>query len=396
MMKPLSLLISVLLICTVPQAQRKKKTLVVKEPVINHSFNRIFCGRPDSFYTRLHRLEKTKKGVVTIVQIGDSHTQPDFISSVVREKLQQQFGNAGRGLVFPYQLAQSNAPVDIQSSSTIPFSFNRVAHPEINALSGISGFEMETTAPSGGFTLQLKDKNAVPQQFSKIKLFFEKDSNTICSVITTTDTTSITSGVYTSLKKPTSSFELSYAENNAVFRFFGATLESGQPGVMYHNIGVNGAKYEHYNQAPIFWLQLKELNADLYIVSLGTNEAQAQVFDAKAFEQQLNDFVNHIKTISPDADLIITTSADSFKKGVANKEQKDLNNFIALYCEKNGISIWDLYRITNGYGASKRWLQKGYMNKDGIHYLSAGYQIHGQLLRDCLLNGYTKYVENIH
>lgn len=390
-MKKLLLLLMITGTFTNGQAQRKSRQSVKKEPVINTSFNRIFCGRPDTFYTRLHRLEKSKKGVVTIVQIGDSHTQPDFISSVVREKLQQQFGNAGRGLVFPYQLAQSNAPLDITSASDQSWLFNRVAHPEINTYSGISGFEIENNSITGGFSLQLKEKGGMAQTFDSVQLFFEKDSNTTCAVVTETDTLYPANSQTVSFKNPATGFRLNYSNNSSSFRFLGAVLKTRQPGVRYHNIGVNGAKYDHYNQAPAFWKQLRYLNADMFIVSLGTNEAQAPQFDAVLFEQQLNTFIANIKEVAPEADILITTSADSYKKGVANAEQRELNNFIARYCEKNGLPIWDLYRITNGYGAAKRWLQKGYLNKDGIHYLSAGYQIHGQLLRDCLINGYKKF-----
>src|ERR1700733_2544316 len=94
----------------------------------------------DSFYKKLATLKKTNKGVVRIVHIGDSHIQADILSGTVRHKLQDFFGNAGRGLNFPYQLAKSNAAADIASSSNISWHFNRLAHPEIPIAAGISGF----------------------------------------------------------------------------------------------------------------------------------------------------------------------------------------------------------------------------------------------------------------
>ena len=393
-MKRIVVLFLLLGTITNSHAQRKKKTSPIKEPVINQSFNRIFCGTLDSFYTRLHRLEKIKNGTVTVVQIGDSHTQPDFISSVVREKLQQRFGNAGRGLVFPYQLAQSNAPLDIISSSYQNWSFNRVAHPEINSFSGISGFEIESSASAGRLDFELKDRLGVQQNFSRIQLFYEKDSEVVATLVVGSDTLQSESSNSIKLPQPTNKFSWSFSGNQDTVRFFGAVLASGKPGVFYHNIGVNGAKYEHYNLAPVFWQQLSSLKADLYIVSLGTNEAQSPVFDPVYIEQQLSLFIQNIRAITPEADILITTSADSYKKGVYNAEQREVNNCIARYCEKNRIPIWDLYRVTNGFGASKRWMQKGYMNKDGVHYLRAGYEIHGQLLRDCLMQGYEKYIKS--
>src|SRR6218665_6047 len=61
-------------------------------------------------YEKLYQLEKTKTGRVNIAHIGDSHIQADIFSGLVRQKMQLKFGNAGRGLIFPYRLAKSNEP----------------------------------------------------------------------------------------------------------------------------------------------------------------------------------------------------------------------------------------------------------------------------------------------
>src|SRR5689334_10476240 len=99
-------------------------------PFISTVFNRISNNSGlDSFYKKLHQLKLNGSGTVSIVHIGDSHIQADFMTAVVRNGLQDFFGNAGRGLVFPYQLAQSNSPDDIYSSSSIGWQFNRIAHP---------------------------------------------------------------------------------------------------------------------------------------------------------------------------------------------------------------------------------------------------------------------------
>lgn len=62
----------------------------------------------DPFYKKLAALKKKGKGQVRIVHLGDSHIQADLLTAPVRTCLQAFFGNAGRGLVFPYQLARSN------------------------------------------------------------------------------------------------------------------------------------------------------------------------------------------------------------------------------------------------------------------------------------------------
>src|SRR5258705_12161983 len=142
---------------------------VKQYPYTNPAFNRIFSSSGlDSFYQKLYNLKKTGKGIVTVVHIGDSHIQADFLSAVVRKNLQQFFGNAGRGLVFPYQLAQSNAPPDINSSSNTTWEFNRVAHPEIPITPGISGFIIRSNALGASIDLSLKGQNT-DMSFNRLK-----------------------------------------------------------------------------------------------------------------------------------------------------------------------------------------------------------------------------------
>src|SRR4030095_12115711 len=126
-------------------------------------------------YNKLYRLKITGQGTVSIVHIGDSHIQAGFLSVVVRNGLQQFFGNAGRGLGFPYQLAQSNAPSDISSSSNTRWQFNRLAHPEIPITYGISGYGLKTNSDGASISFSLKPDAGGPQSFNRLKIF--TDSN---------------------------------------------------------------------------------------------------------------------------------------------------------------------------------------------------------------------------
>jgi len=62
------------------------------------------------FYDKLNKNES----VTNILFIGDSHIQSGHISEYLRKKFQNKYGNAGRGTVFPYPLANSNGAIDIK------------------------------------------------------------------------------------------------------------------------------------------------------------------------------------------------------------------------------------------------------------------------------------------
>src|SRR5512133_267315 len=69
------------------------------------------------FFNKLLKLENGETNQVSILHIGDSHIQADFLTREIRKNLQLRFGNAGRGLVFPLRVAGTNEPNDYRSST---------------------------------------------------------------------------------------------------------------------------------------------------------------------------------------------------------------------------------------------------------------------------------------
>ncbi len=178
--------------------------------------------------------------------------------------------------------------------------------------------------------------------------------------------------------------------------FFGdpGIFKKDSSGVLYSAIGINGARYETFIQSATFWEQLPGLQADLIIISLGTNDAQANEFNEKDFHQQVSLLMDKIKKIVPAAAILFTTAADSFKGRYPNRELWNMNVSLFSYCSANNIPIWDLYRTTNGYGSAYNWIKKGMMSADGIHFTAKGYQLQGQLLFNALAKGYNNYVNS--
>jgi len=362
-----------------------------KYPFISTVYNRISNNSGlDSFYQKLHRLKSGVTGTVSIVHIGDSHIQADFLTAVVRNGLQDFFGNAGRGLVFPYQLAQSNSPEDVYSSSTIRWQFNRIAHPEISIGYGISGYSIKTTAANASLLLSLR---GLARPFTRIRLFadslaawtikpVDNDSSFEMKKIPECNCTTI------DLDRENTGFNLSSQTPEVSKIIYGASLENDNPGIIYHTIGVNGARFDQYNLADLFWQQLPALKADLFIISLGTNEAQWDAFPETAFKKTLQLFIEKLKAASPGACILFTTAPDSYKRRRYNGVLRDLNSALINYCNTNYLPVWDLYRITNGYGSAYSWARRGLMTTDRIHFTPEGYRLQGSLLLSALAKGY--------
>ena len=379
-----------------------EQAAVKQFPQISAVFNRIFNGsQMDSFYQKLETLKRTGKGTVNIVHIGDSHIQADYMTAVVRNGLQQFFGSAGRGMVFPYQLAISNAPPDISSSSNTTWQFNRVTHTEIPIAAGVSGYVIRTSTPGASFDFSLKGQSQ-DISFNKLRFFTDSNSSWILQAdnnptpyLIKKEEGDAALSQDVQLENKAVSFALSSLPSNALKEFYGVSLENSGPGLLYHTIGVNGVRYDQFNVSPIFWQKLPALKADLYIISLGTNEAQKTDFDEPAFIKDVSLFLQKLKAASPHASVLITTAADSYYRGHhPNNVLRGINIALFNYCNRENIPIWDLYRISNGYGSSTRWIRRGLMNPDRIHFTGEGYRIQGQLLLAAIAKGYNNYVNS--
>lgn len=165
-------------------------------------------------------------------------------------------------------------------------------------------------------------------------------------------------------------------------------------GVFYHTISINGARFETFNQSATVWQQVALLNPDLFIISLGTNDAQAYVITDAELQKQMGIMMEKIKVAAPSSAVLVTTTADSFKNGAPNRELWDLNLWLMSYCTTNSIPIWDMYRVTNGFGSAYNWFRKGMMNGDGVHYTATAYKLQGQLLYNAIAKGYNSYVSS--
>ena len=172
------------------------------------------------------------------------------------------------------------------------------------------------------------------------------------------------------------------------FALNGLVLENNNSGVIYHSIGVNGAKASDYNKFRLFNEQLPVLNPDLVIISLGTNES----FDKQSGEQyfaNLNQMIQGIKDKNPQACVLVMTPPPS----ILHRKYK--NTFIEKYAElieenanvKN-YAVWDLLQVFGGNKSIKRNASKGYMARDKVHYSKAGYEKQGELFFEAFLQSY--------
>jgi len=357
------------------------------------------------FFEKLMQLEQSKDRKVVIVHIGDSHLQADHYPGVLRTNLQKQFGNAGRGLVAPFKVGRTNEPSNYKSSSNTKWQARRIVNEKDSLPIGISGLSIKNDDAKSSLMLTTFNKDGLDYSFNKITLFHQKGlqhySFNVCDSLScfqaAIDAHKDTLTEFTTIKvKPANCVIFNIDNQDTLFAktalIYGLLLENEQPGILYNNIGINGAEYRHYNKNFKLQSQMALLNPDLIIISLGTNEAYAPKYNSTDFYKQVDSLIANLKVMNPDATFIITTPGDS-NKGRKYKNPNNLKaaNTLIDYCKQHGLAYWNWFNIMGGTGVINKWALKGLTSKDKLHLSRKGYEIQGALLHAAILKAYQEY-----
>lgn len=358
----------------------------------------------EPFFRKLYEQRLHGGQKISIVHIGDSHILGNFLTREVRARLQSAFGDAGRGLVFPYKLAGSNGPKDFQVETNtrwIGSNCQRIINNETPF--GISGFSVQSTNINAELTLRLTDTATFEtKNFTKVTVFqhktgYEYDVEVFDEL----------SGQKAQLfveDQFSQSYYFDRPVNQATVRarkltsqqkrltLDGIALENELSGVVYHSIGVNGAKYNDFVRAKYFARQVGELAPDLVILSFGTNEAQGKT-DPAFLRRSMQNLIDAIQEQAPNALIMLTTPADSYLRGGRsfNPNMALVSDNIRRFAREKGYALWDLHQFSGGENSAQHWKTSGLMSSDSVHYTKFGYAVQGKLLYQSLIKSYNEF-----
>ena len=379
-------------------------------PFIRDSLNVIEnASGLENYFEAIQSFKNKKVAEINVVHIGDSHVQAGFYSEPLRKDLQAQFGDGGRGLVFPYQAAKTNGPADYTFSSNQSWKAKRNCVEKGSLPTGLSGHTIYNNSSAAILTFKPRDRNLIGKT-SEIEIYHlsNLDSNftyqisdSLGQIIGSLDSikSTPTKSVY-KISKPTYQWNIvinSLNKNGKSSAILGVNLIK-DTGLKMHTIGVNGAEYKHYLRSEFFAKQLPELKADLIIISLGTNEAyNTKDFDPIKFEAIVDSFLIQTKTNNPNASFLLASPPCISQVTVTrNKKKRKVyqyteNKNIPIVCEilksqaiKHQCAYWNFYEIMGGYNSINKWYAKGMTDKRRIHFSRKGYLIQGNLLKNAL------------
>lgn len=184
-------------------------------------------------------------------------------------------------------------------------------------------------------------------------------------------------------------------EGLETFALNGVALERDNPGLIYDGIGVNGARFADYNKTKLFFDQLKILQPNLMVISLGTNEAFDKL-EKEKYVAELASFIGNVREVLPEVSLLFTTPPPSLvRKSAPNIFAEEYAAEMLNLAKEYDIAIWDLYQVLGGNENIRSNYADGMVARDYIHYTKQGYEQTGALFSEALLQAFFHYSTNL-
>ncbi|MDR1258887.1 MAG: GDSL-type esterase/lipase family protein [Tannerellaceae bacterium] len=371
----------------------------------------------DPFFDALDRLSNGTDTVISIVHLGDSHIQAGHYSGRTMRLLQQRYGNAGRGWIAPFKITRTNEPDDYFITTLIrEWTSGRCTQSTPRCPVGPGGIGIRTPATFVNFDIYIAPNNGAGYAFDQVVVYRGERSMPIRPAGRSRDLADVYDGeeMPPALKMITDTIRMTSPADTLCLQstrrregtdlllpadsfdnlYYGFNLTNGQPGLLYHSIGVNGSMFVNYTNPRYIRMLEATFHPSLLIVSLGTNESFGRRFRANEFEKQVRDFLSLVRKYMPNTAILFTTPPECYKRVVVNRQRRYVRNentehvseTILRVAGDEGLACWDLFAATGGRKSAENWFQGKWMGRDRIHFTREGYEEQGVLLFKAISN----------
>jgi lysophospholipase L1-like esterase len=370
------------------------------------------------FFEKLQNVAADKKKI-HILHYGDSQIEGDRMTAYIRQRIQNQFGGNGPGLV-----PAMNVYATMTFKQTFSPNFTRytcfggakLKNRRYGAMGSAARFSPEMD--SAGLANETAIKEAWieiepgkasysrAREYNNVKMFYNscykpcglkvyQNGNLIHEDSLDTDGKSHT----VELTFPSTPGKLKYVFSAAVSpTITGFSLE-GDYGVQVSNIGMRGSSgtiYGSMDQA-LLSKQYSELNTELIIMQFGGNSVPffKDSSSVRAYTSYFRGQLNTIKKLRPSAAILVIGPSDMSKLDNGVFVSYPLLPYCVAQMKKVtmdvGAGYWDLFSAMGGMNSMPSWVEQGLAGKDYIHFSNKGASIASQLFFDAFAAEFAKW-----
>lgn len=362
------------------------------------------------FLDALARVGEASAGrVVRVMQFGDSHTAADYWTGRLRQRLQARFGDAGPGLLMSGRPWRGYHHEGVQLVSGVLWPGESLRSREATGWVGLAGAAVE---PPPGEPLRLQAR------FAELRLQLlggngDLPQASLMPVVPAAGDTQDASPARSMAVRFEAGLpggaclrihglkaepdpqprEVAIALPEGA-KLLGLDLRSGSPGVIYDELGLNGAELtdlERWNP-DLRRALLAESRPDLLVLAYGTNEAGRRNLDPVEYTARVRALLVRLKEESGACVLVVgpldRLARRARQRAAVEAGATQVSNLLRQAARDAGCAYWDARAAMGGPGAILKWRKAGLAQRDLVHLTGPGYQKLGDLLADEVMKVY--------
>ncbi len=356
-----------------------------------------------SFHDAL-RLAEAGEDQARVVFYGASHVASDLFTHVIRQRLQERFGDAGHGFLMPVRPWRGYRHL---GGPSVDSSRNWIGHRiransrDVEAL-GVAGMAVETDRAAAWGRLDTGASHA-----GRFVLHFLRqpgggtfdvsvDGRRVRRIVTAADGVAPGIEALDPLADGPHTLEVRTRGDGPV-RIFGASVERERAGVIVDNMGLNGARAVSQLrwQEDLHEPALRSLRPSLVVLAYGTNESGDDDHPIEEYETELWQVVGRIRGTVPEASCLLVGPSDRpvRERGGVLLDRPRTAAIIEVQrrvARAFGCGFFDLVEFGGGPMSTARWALSDppFAQRDLVHFTARAYVRLGEVLHDALMSGY--------
>ncbi|MGB6241295.1 MAG: GDSL-type esterase/lipase family protein [Castellaniella sp.] len=332
---------------------------------------------------------RAEPSILTVIQLGDSHTASDTLTADLRTRLQADLGDAGIGWITPMNVrGMSHLRLKTQSRQWHLSSSRTDENPDFP----LGGYIATPDKPGATIRVESRQADAAPYLARVlIQTGAAPDALTVDSaggrqLLAAPSGPTHPPGSWQTVHVPVRlPFTITARHTQAVALGGIQLIRQRAQGALVSPIGSNGARQTIWDRWSPDWLsQLADTQADLIILAYGTNEAFDETLNPEAMRNSLTQGIRSVRRALPQAailligspDAMVVSSDPSLACAARRPTGHDVVKRIQLdVAQAERTLYWDWQQAMGRDDCPMlAWQQRDWVGRDLVHFTLAGYQ----------------------
>lgn len=370
------------------------------------------------FFEKLESVSASKTKL-HILHYGDSQIEGDRMTAYIRQRIQNQFGGNGPGLIPAVNVYSTITFKQTYSANFMRytcFGGAKLKNRRYGVMGSAARFtpELDSAAMASSTVeeegwIEISPSNSAysrARDYNNVRMYYNSCFKP-CALKVYQNGKLIHEDSLKADGKP-HSVDLSFASTPGKLKYvftstvsptiMGFSLE-GDYGVQVSNIGMRGCSGTIFGSMDQNLLNrmYSDLNAELFILQFGGNSVPAfrDSSSVRAYCKYIRGQIATLKKLRPSSMIVFIGPSDMSKLQEGIFQTYPLLPYCVTQLKKvvieSSCAYWDLYAAMGGKNSMPAWVEKGYAGKDYVHFSNRGASIASQLFFDAFAAEYAKW-----